>query len=88
MITHLTDQDLLGRIGAKLDAGKLPLAHATETWGGPSAGQRCSGCDERIAAAEAEIEVSGADNITRYFHPRCFNLLSDERDRRLGHDDG
>lgn len=80
VIDHLTDTDLRSRVIAKLAAGKLPLEHAKQAWGGPSQGQRCSACDERIAAAEAELEAAAADGITRYFHPRCYHLLERERD--------
>ena len=76
VIEHLTDADLLARLGAKLASGTLPRVIPTEVYGGPSAGRRCDGCDEVIAAAEAEIEVSSADFLQRFYHPRCFNLLT------------
>lgn len=79
MITHLADTDLLARIQAKLESGALPLSAPLTTYGGPSTGQSCAACDERIAAAEAEIEVTGADVRQRFFHARCYNVLASER---------
>ena len=79
VIAHLTDADLRSRIVVKLDTGKLPREHPHPTWGGPSDGQRCSGCDELIAAAEMEFEVAAADGITRYFHARCYRIFEAER---------
>lgn len=81
MITHLTDADLLARIRAKLASGDLPVRGPLETFGGPSSGRECAACGERIAAAEAEIEASAVDGPQRFFHPRCFNLLTMERQR-------
>ena len=79
MIDHLTDADLVARIRAKLASDRLPKEGLLETFGGPSSGQPCSACDEKIIAAEAEIEASSADGRQRFFHPRCFNLLIFER---------
>jgi hypothetical protein len=84
VISHLTDADLRSRIVTKLGARKLPVEHPKQTWGGPSQGQRCSGCDEPIAAAEMEFEVAAADGITRYFHARCYGILEAERTARRG----
>jgi hypothetical protein len=79
MITHLTDVELLSRIRAKLALGVLPRRSPLETFGGPSSGQHCCACGERIAAAEAEIEVYAGDAKHRFFHVRCFHLLTLER---------
>jgi RecA/RadA recombinase len=76
---HPSDTDLIARIRAKLASGSLPRGQALEMFGGPSSGQFCSACDERIAAAAAEIEVTGADLQQRFFHHRCYNLLAAER---------
>jgi hypothetical protein len=81
VITHLSDGELMARIQAKLASGVLPLAGPKTVLGGPSAGQRCAGCDEKIATAEAEIEVDGPDDQRRYFHGRCFTLLTGLRGR-------
>ena len=82
MIDHLTDADLLTRIWGKLASGELPRQGPRATFGGPSTGQRCSACDESIATPEAEIEVHSADDKRRFYHPRCFNLLTMERTHR------
>jgi hypothetical protein len=79
VIGHLTDAELLARIRAKLASGDLSRQTPLETFGGPSAGQHCSGCDENIAAAEVEIEVYAGDAKQRFFHIRCFHLLRRER---------
>jgi len=79
VITHLTDAELVARLRMKLAAGELPRKAPLETFGGPSSGQHCSACDERIAAAEAELEVYAGDAKQRYFHIRCFHLLTLER---------
>jgi hypothetical protein len=79
LIDHLTDADLVARIQAKLACGALPREGPLETFGGPSSGQPCSACDEKIATAEAELEASSADGQQRFFHPRCFHLLILER---------
>jgi hypothetical protein len=51
-------------------------------FGGPSIGQRCSACDEAIAAAEAEIEVERPDGAPQYFHARCYMLLKYAREHQ------
>jgi len=79
VIGHLTDAELLARLRAKLASGDLPRQSPLETFGGPSCGQHCSGCDEYIAAAEVEIEVYAGDAKQRFFHVRCFHLLRLER---------
>jgi hypothetical protein len=79
LITHLTDTELVARIRAKLVSGQLSMSAPLTTFGGPSTGQSCSACDEPIAAAEAEIEVTGADVRQQFFHARCYNLLAVER---------
>jgi hypothetical protein len=73
LIQHLTDDDLRRRIEAKLASGTLSTA-LQDTFGGPSAGQRCAACDEAIAAAEAEIEAERKGGA-QYFHVRCYHLL-------------
>jgi hypothetical protein len=76
MISHLADDELRTRIEAKFASGALSRELPHETYGGPSAGQRCHACDEAIAAAEAEIEVGwSAATAAQYFHVRCYNLL-------------
>jgi hypothetical protein len=79
LIQHLNDDELRSRITAKLASGVLSLQSPDETFGGPSAGQRCSACDEAIAATEAEIEVERPDAPPQYFHARCYNLLRQAR---------
>jgi len=79
VIAHLTDVELVARIRARLASGELPRTPPLETFGGPSAGQHCSGCEEPIAAAEAEIESYAGDAKQTFFHARCFNLLTRER---------
>jgi hypothetical protein len=79
MITHLTDDDLKSRIQSKLAVGALSRTVPTHTFGGLSTGQRCSGCDEPIAARETEIEPS--NGASQYFHVRCYHILTAERAR-------
>lgn len=84
MIDHLTDEDLLARIRSKLASGRLPWEGPRQILGGPSQGVPCAACDEKIAAASAEIEVVSADGQQRPYHPRCYNLLRAERERPRG----
>ena len=82
VIQHLTDGELRTRIEAKLVSGVLSWDLPQGTLGGPSSGQRCSGCDEAIAAAEAEIESERHDAPPQYFHVRCYRLLRAARESR------
>jgi hypothetical protein len=79
VIDHLTDGDLAARIKVKLAAGELPMLGPLEVFGGPSRGGECCACGERIAAAEAELEVSAVDGVQRVYHPRCFVILTRAR---------
>jgi hypothetical protein len=80
LIQHLSDDELRTRITAKLASGVLAFQSPEEMFGGPSAGQRCSACDEVIEAAEAEIEVERRDAPPQYFHARCYALLRSARE--------
>jgi hypothetical protein len=71
----LTEDELRARIESKIVRGALSRELPQHIFGGPSARHWCSGCDECIAAGEAEIEVVRRDAPSEYFHARCHNLL-------------
>ena len=77
----LTDDELRARIESKIVRGALSRELLQHVFGGPSAGHWCSGCDECIAAGEAEIEVVRRDAPSEYFHARCHNLLRIAREQ-------
>jgi hypothetical protein len=72
------DARLLQMIRAKLAEGRLPTIPPQSVFGGRSSGETCAVCDERIVVA-AEIEAEGTDGLRRYYHPRCYWLLSQHR---------
>jgi hypothetical protein len=61
------------KVGAKVDAGTLPLAGNGRSMAIRGAGRACSACDEPIAPPDMELETTLDDNdkVMR-FHLECF----------------
>ena len=60
-------------VGAKVDAGTLPLAGQGRTVVLRGTGQACSACDDAIAAADMELAAESGDPGTGLrFHLECF----------------
>ncbi len=74
------NEPALDRILEKLRSGALPREMPDCIWGGPATGQTCAACEVRISE-KLEIEAEGVDGVYRFFHAKCFALLSLERDR-------
>lgn len=64
-------RDVVGLIGAKLSAGRLPRAVPVNVWAGYGTGRACDGCHVAIPRLEIEYEVDvPGDEIVR-FHGEC-----------------
>jgi len=51
------------------------------TWAGFGTGQVCGVCGDEIGVEAVEVEAEGADGKKRFYHSRCYVLLSQARDR-------
>ena len=69
-------------IRQKLADGRLPQNSIPRVWGGPSAGEMCDGCDEKIAANQFVMEGVSTDLTKRalQFHVECLYIWDVERD--------
>ncbi len=62
------------RIQAKLQFGLLPSADPVKTWLGQGSGAYCDGCDVRLLAGQAEVELSFADGEALRLHETCAEI--------------
>ena len=65
----------------KLVDGRLPHDSIPRVWGGPSSGETCDGCEEKISPPQFVMEgvaVSPGKRAVQ-FHVACFNLWIEER---------
>ena len=77
----LMSDRLIERIRAKLLAGEIPSRRPLKVWAGSSAGTECVACGGQIAIGTPEIEVDCADERTRFYHARCYNIVAAIRAR-------
>jgi len=75
----VTKDEIVQRIRQKIAAGVLPRAPAREIWGGRGTGETCAACDRKIAPHESEIEADCVDNVPRFYHVECHQLMENER---------
>ena len=76
-------RDIAARIGAKIAAGLLPLATEARQRIGKGSGGSCDACDDPIARADVEYEVSIGRGRTLRLHSECLAAWRDGRyDRR------
>ena len=75
----MTKQEILDRIRQKIAAGILPPVPAREIWGGRGTGATCAACDRKIAPDESEIEADCIDDVPRFYHVECHQLVESER---------
>ena len=68
-------------IRQKLADGRLPQDSIPRVWGGPSAGETCDGCDEKIGPNQFVMEGVSTDLSKRalQFHVECLYLWDQER---------
>ena len=68
-------------IRRKLADGRLPQDSIPRMWGGPSNGEMCDGCDEKIGPNQFVMEGASTDQTKRalQFHVECFHLWDAER---------
>ena len=69
-------------IRQKLADGRLPQDSIPRVWGGPSAGETCDGCDEKIGPNQFVMEGVSTDLSKRalQFHVECLYLWDTGRD--------
>jgi hypothetical protein len=75
----MTKEEILERIRRKIAAGSLPDVPAREIWGGRGTGATCAACDRKIDASEPEIEADCIDDVPRFYHVDCHELMERER---------
>ncbi len=68
-------------IREKIARGLLPSTPAREIWGGRGTGAVCAACDRPIAPSESEIEADCVDDVPRFYHAECHQLMEAERGR-------
>jgi hypothetical protein len=68
-------------IRQKLADGRLPQNSIPRVWGGPSHGEVCDACDEKIGEAQFVMEGASTDQTKRalQFHVECFHLWDADR---------
>ena len=68
-------------IRQKLADGRLPQNSIPRVWGGPSNGETCDGCDEKIGAHQFVMEGVSIDLTKRalQFHVECLHMWDSER---------
>ncbi len=75
----MNPDEILRRIRAKIAAGVLPKLPAREIWGGRGTGEICAACDRKIDPSESEIEADCVDDVPRFYHVECHQLMEAER---------
>jgi len=74
-------EDVRVLIQEKLRDGRLPYDGVTKAWSGPSAQERCEGCEMVLAKEHALMKVATLTRGTRpiQFHVVCFQVWNDVR---------
>ena len=69
-------------IRQKLADGRLPQNSIPRVWGGPSNGEVCDACDEKVGPLQFVMEGVSTDLTKRalQFHVECFHMWDAERD--------
>ena len=69
-------------IRQKLADGRLPQNSIPRVWGGPSAGEMCDACEEKIASHQFVMEGVSTDLSKRALqvHVECLYLWDNERE--------
>ncbi len=63
----------------KLRYGAQPLQEPERIWGGRSGGGLCDLCGTPIVCGQQELEAVGTSGAARFYHPACFDALSEAR---------
>ena len=77
----MDDEEIRRLIRDKTASGDLSTRPPLRTWAGFGTGQVCAVCGDEIGVEAVEVEAEGADGEKRFYHSRCYVVLSQERDR-------
>ena len=68
-------------VRSKLVDGRLPQNSIPRMWGGPSNGEMCDACNEKVGPNQFVMEAVSTDLEKRalQFHVECFYMWDSER---------
>jgi hypothetical protein len=81
-VNHImqSEESLRALIRERLASGVLPGGDCTKVFGGPSNGETCDGCGERVPKNNLVMECIGPHfPKALQFHVRCFYIWDSER---------